>query len=390
MKKYTVGIVVSHPIQYQVPLYRYLEEHSFIKPVVMFLTNHGIKESFDPGFSMTLQYDIPLLDGYEYKFLKNISPKPNPSMFTGAFNPGIVNNISGKYIDLAICHGWNSMSMIMAILTANVKHIPYMLRGEARPDPISMSTNKKVLKHMLLEPLITRASACLSIGKENSDFYRGYGVADSKIFEAPYSVDTIRFETFGRVGRDLRSNYLRKLNLNPELPTVMFASKMHPRKNPIDLIYAVDKMDSKPNLIFIGDGQLMDQVKQLALKRPWIGILGFINQVEIPVWLGVADILVLPSSHEPWGLIVNEAMSAGCIPIVSDSVGCRKDLVTEDIGEIFPTGNIDELALAIGRVIRQGIDKLRRQKSIEKSAEYSIAATSKGIEAAVEFIIQDY
>jgi glycosyltransferase involved in cell wall biosynthesis len=78
---------------------------------------------------------------------------------------------------------------------------------------------------------------------------------------------------------------------------------------------------------------------------------GFRNQSELPRFFQLADVFVLPSRHEPWGLIVNEVMAAGCPAIVSTDVGCHADLITDGIeGCVFPVGNIAALADALHRV----------------------------------------
>ena len=76
--------------------------------------------------------------------------------------------------------------------------------------------------------------------------------------------------------------------------------------------------------------------------------LGFVNQAELPGWYGCGDILALPSGREPWGLVVNEGMACGLIPVVSDAVGCAADLV-RGVGEIFPAGDVAALAAALAR-----------------------------------------
>ena len=78
---------------------------------------------------------------------------------------------------------------------------------------------------------------------------------------------------------------------------------------------------------------------------------GFRNQSELPRFFQLADVFVLPSRHEPWGLIVNEAMASGCPVIVSTDVGCHADLVTDGVeGCVFPVGDIPALTQALHRV----------------------------------------
>jgi glycosyltransferase involved in cell wall biosynthesis len=388
MNTYRLGIFVSHPIQYQVPLYRCLEKSNELEVSVIFLTDHGVKKTYDPEFGISIQYDIPLLEGYNYKLLRNISPVPSPSSPFGAINPNLITNISSSSFDVVLFHGWSNVSLMAGISIATSKRIPFMIRGDTRPDNAGMSHRKRRLKHLILEPIIGRASACLAIGRLNQQFYLDYGAKPSQIFSAPYSVETDRFEEFGAMGRESKHHFLKSLNLDSETPTVLFAAKLQPWKRPLDLVYAIDNMVHKPNLIFIGNGPLMTQLKSLSSSRPWIRLLGFINQSEIAKWYGVADILVLPSIHEQWGLTVNEAMSAGCIPIVSDSVGCKDDLVTEEYGEVFQTGNINELASAIENAISKRMTDEQRKRCVEKSREYGIGATAKGIKTAVNWIME--
>ncbi len=386
MKISKLGIVVTHPIQYQAPLYRYLEAHSSIKPFVLFLTRHGVDESFDPGFGRSVKYDIPLLEGYDYKFLRNISPKKSPSTIIGAINPSLISEIRKHSFDAVLFHGWYSISNWLGFTTSRLSHIPYILRGETKPDQNEKTSPKLVLKHKAISPIVRNAAACLAIGSLNHQFYIDYGVPPSNIFKAPYSIDTDRFEQAGNKGRKERTERLLSIGLNPELPTIIYAAKLQPWKRPIDLIKAVDQLDYSVNLIIIGDGVLTSEITELAYDRQWMKVLGFVNQSEIGEWFGVADIFVLPSEHEPWGLVVNEAMSAGAIPIVSDKAGCGPDLVTTDTGYRYETGNIGALAMAIKNAIADGTNADKRFLCQLKSREYSISATANGIELAMTYI----
>ncbi len=76
MTRARLGIVVTHPIQYQVPLFRYLASQSSVDPLVFFLSEHGLSESFDHGFGRAVQFDVSLLGGYEHRIVPNRSPRP--------------------------------------------------------------------------------------------------------------------------------------------------------------------------------------------------------------------------------------------------------------------------------------------------------------------------
>jgi glycosyltransferase involved in cell wall biosynthesis len=72
----------------------------------------------------------------------------------------------------------------------------------------------------------------------------------------------------------------------------------------------------------------------------------------LPRFFDLATVFVLPSRHEPWGLIVNEVMNAGRAVIVSDEVGCQPDLIEDGVeGCVFPAGDVGALTDALRRVL---------------------------------------
>lgn len=383
MTRRRLGIVVSHPIQYQAPLFRYLATQTSIEPHVFFLTDHGVDLSYDPGFGRPVQYDVPLLEGFEHEFIRNWSPRPSPSTPMGAINPGLPLAIRRASIDALLVHGWSNPSAWLACLSAAASGTPYLIRGEAQPDAPAMPKAKLYVKHALVGPLVCHAGACLAIGSRNRAFYREYGVASDRIFDAPYSVDTDRFSEAGDRGRLQRTERLSGLGLDPARPVVLFAAKLQSWKRPLDIVDALDQLDGGASLVVIGDGPLRAEVEARAAQRPWMRTLGFVNQAEIAEWYGIADLFVLPSDREPWGLAVNEAMAAGAIPIVSDAVGCGDDLVTPDVGWIFEVGNIKALAHALEAGCAVAGSSERRSVSRERSHQWGLGATARGIDAAV-------
>jgi glycosyltransferase involved in cell wall biosynthesis len=388
MSRARLGIVVTHPIQYQVPLFRHLAARSSVEPLVFFLSEHGLAESFDPGFGRAVKYDVPLLGGYEHRMVRNRSPRPTVGTSWGVVNPSLPALIRRSHVDALLVHGYNHISHWLAYATAARAGIPYLLRGDSRPDQGAMHGGKMMAKRALIQPLVRKAGACLAVGEENHKFYSSYGAPADRIFFAPYSIDTDRFSMAGAVGRARRTSTLESLGLRPERPLVLFAAKLQPRKRPVDLVMAMDRLEDPANLVVIGDGPLRPDLEKLTCRRPWMRMLGFVNQREIAEWYGAADLFVLPSDREPWGLAVNEAMAAGAVPLVSDNVGCAPDLVTRDVGWVYATGDIGALARAIEEGSRPGVLTERRAAARRRSAEYGIAATACGIETAVAAVLE--
>src|SRR6202012_393370 len=125
-----------------------------------------------------------------------------------------------------------------------------------------------------------------------------------------------------------------------------------------------------------GDGEERARLESRAqeisqhLTLEGIRFLGFRNQSELPAFFALADVFVLPSRHEPWGLIVNEAMASGCAVIVSDEVGAHADLVTDGVEAcVFPVGDIDALTSALLRVLSSP----EQTRSMREAAKARIA-----------------
>lgn len=79
-----LAIISSHPIQYNAPLFKLLTQRGNLSVKVFYTWGkQSIEPKYDPGFGKTIQWDIPLLDGYNYEFLENISKAPGSSHFNG-------------------------------------------------------------------------------------------------------------------------------------------------------------------------------------------------------------------------------------------------------------------------------------------------------------------
>src|SRR5262249_27029363 len=154
------------------------------------------------------------------------------------------------------------------------------------------------------------------------------GITADRIGHMPYCVDNGYFRA--RAGGADKIRLRTELGLNDGRPVILFASKLIARKHGDDLLHAYARLaDPKPHLLFVGDGEQRAGWTHLAQSHGLSAarFLGFRNQTELPAFYALADIFVLPSVDETWGLVVNEAMNAGCAIVVSDRVGSGADLV---------------------------------------------------------------
>jgi hypothetical protein len=126
MKKF--AIFISHPIQYQIPLYQKLSKK--IDLIVYYYSKFGAEKYFDPQFKKEFKWDINLLQGYNYKFLKNYSFKPGFHFF-GFINFGIFKEIFKNKFYAVLINSWSYLSDWLVILACLISKTKLLLRVES-------------------------------------------------------------------------------------------------------------------------------------------------------------------------------------------------------------------------------------------------------------------
>jgi glycosyltransferase involved in cell wall biosynthesis len=363
-----MGVLATHAIQYQAPLYQDLARRTVVDLEVAFLSQSGAHAYHDQGFGITVEWDIDLLSGYEWIILEHERLTEKVSL------PLKLAKWVSKQ-DVVVLHGHSDPRMLLAAAICRIARVPYILRGEAHAETTAKGW-RRLARHTLAWFSVSGASAALPIGQLNSAFYDRYKRIPH--FWAPYSVDNNRFRSLSNLARADRRDRLSSLGLDPNRPTVIFSGKLTRRKRPLDAIRAIENCGDELNLVLVGDGPLRDEVRGFEARLP-VRCTGFVNQANLPRWYASGDVLVLPSESEPWGLVVNEAMACGLVPVVSTSVGCAPDLV-DGVGEIVPVGDIDQLSQALLRAAQDSPG--RRDMIRERVNSYAITETARGYERA--------
>lgn len=347
-----LGVFVTHPIQYQVPWFQALAREPGVALTVHFcMLPNGRQQGV--GFGEAFRWDIPLLEGYEYRVLRNRARRPSVSRFWGCHTPEIGALVARGALDALIIHGWHTRSCLQALAACKRAGVPCIVRGE------SNLIRKRTWVHRLVHRwLLRRYAAFLSVGRSNYAFYRANGVPEAIIFPGPYCVDNARFGDSAATARPRRRELRKRWGIEAKAFVFLFCGKLAPKKRPVDLIQALgrlgraDRLPTRQHLLVVGDGVLRARCEREAAELGLAAsFAGFLNQSHLPEAYAVSDALVLPSDNgETWGLVVNEAMATGVAAIVSDQVGCQEDLVTPGVtGDVFACGDIDGLARLLER-----------------------------------------
>lgn len=363
-----LGVIAYHPIQYHAPLHQLLAKRGNVDLDVLFLSDTGIHPAVDPGFGVPVAWDIDLLSGYSHQFLARAGSPANIVKKTKALARWLPSH------DAVVINGYSSPWMLLTMAFCRMRGIPYLLRASSHP--LGQSSGIRRYLRRMGTRLVVAGSACgLAMGQLNQEFYRQSHAR--RVTFAPNSVDNERFACPPQIGR---SDLLAQWGLKNSKPVIAFCGKLIPRKRPQDLAAAVKLLPFDVITLFVGDGPLADSIRA-SLVTGGGAVTGFVNQSDLPSYYHAADILVLPSENETWGLVVNEAMACGTLPVVSDRVGCAPDLAA-DVGEVFACGNVPALTEALHRAVKR-LDDPHTHGRIRRQVErYSLARTAAGYEQA--------
>ncbi len=358
-----LAYLVSHPIQYQAPLLRRIAREPGIDLTVFFGSDFSVKGYQDQGFGVAVKWDVPLLDGYKHEFLPSLRDTGTEGVFT-PISHGLISRLMGRNgkprFDALWVHGYATINQMYGILAANTLGIPVLLRSDSSLRDRPRGGLKLALKTLFFQLLRRLVDGVLVSGTWNMEYWRHYMGSGFPLFLLPYAVDNAWFQARSLEAKASRAALLAELDMQPGRPVILFASKMQTRKHANDLIEAYTRLapapglEPEPYLLLVGDGEERPalEAQAAATGLSSIRFCGFRNQSELPRFFDLATVFVLPARHEPWGLIVNEVMNAGCPIIVTDDVGCYPDLVTDGVeGFIYPARDVAALTGALRRIL---------------------------------------
>jgi len=388
-----LAIVTTHPVQYHAPWFRALARQPELDLTVFYCHRATPEQQAAAGFGVPFDWDVPLLDGYCYRFLKNVAPSTYSGSFRGLDTPEIREITAGRQFDAILVNGWHYKSAWQAIVSCWRNRIPLMLRGDSHLHT-QRSLLKRYLKYPVYKGFIPRADACLAAGTWSREYFLYYGARPEDIFPVPHAIDEQWFAAELKRWLPLRAELRRHWTVEPGAMVALFAGKFIEKKRPLDFVRAVAEAKRRGALVaglMVGDGALRAQCEALTAETGApIRFAGFLNQSQMVSAYVAADVLVLPSDgRETWGLVVNEAMACGRPAIVSDAVGCGPDLLLAGkTGDRFPLGNVEALAdLLVSYVERPEMCRAMAQAARERLAAFSLDAAVQGIMRAVEAIV---
>jgi glycosyltransferase involved in cell wall biosynthesis len=387
-----LAIVSSHPIQYHAPLFRALT--GLVDLHVYFAHRATGDDQARAGFDVGFDWDTDLTVGYRHSFLRNVSRRPGIIHFDDCDTPDVSNALATDQPDVVLVFGWHFKSFLQAASAARALDIPVMVRTDSHldaPRPVA----RRVMKSIIYPLFLRRFDVFLPTGTRAAAYLRHYGVPLSRIHIVPCCIDVDAFRSGARQARDRREQIRAELGVGDNELVLLFVGKLIDLKRVGDLLDAAGALvraGRAVRVVLVGTGPLETRLQQQAsdLLIP-ATFAGFINQSLLPKFYVAADLLVLPSESESWGLVVNEAFACGLPAIVSDRVGCAPDMICHNLtGRVIPVGGCGGLATAIQEfgakahnpAVIEGLAEITARYSPQRSAEALVAAAETNLRGA--------
>lgn len=346
--------MTSHPIQYNAPLFRKLASSGQLAVKVFYTWGEQVlQKKYDPGFGKVIDWDIPLLEGYEYSFVKNVSTQPGTHHFRGMINPTLIDEIGQWKADSILVYGWNFHSHLACLRHFHGK-TDVLFRGDStllndRPGV------RKLMRRIFLRWVYSHVDYALYVGTNNKDYYLRHGLKERQLIPALHAIDNDRFAGDDKALSREAGLWRNRLGIADDELTVLFAGKLDEQKNPFLILQLAELLkDEKIRFLFVGNGVAENELKRKAAGNPRVLFLDFQNQANMPLVYRLGDVFIFPSrGPETWGLAVNEAMACGRPVMVSLGAGCAPDLVEEGKnGIVFRSDDSRKCSQFIGELSR--------------------------------------
>lgn len=316
-----------------------------------------------PGVELDVYYcyakgdDRPWEINWPWKFQGEVLPGwPLLGDHNGYWNPGILRRLRAKRYDAILLGGYNHLTMLAAAWWAQRRGIPYLLMCESF-EALRRPRWRRLIKIPLVRWVVGGAWGILPTGRLARDYLVRFGGREDRCVFCPNVPDVVWFRQQAKNLAGSRAALRAKLGLD-DAPAVIFVGRLIRKKGVDILLSAAARVHAKLPIwvLVVGDGperaSLKRQAEELGIGSR-VRFAGFVQPNSLPEVYAAADLFVLPSRSEPWGVVVLEALASGLPVVVTELVGCHPDVVTSpEIGRVVPPEDPQALADAMEAFLR--------------------------------------
>jgi glycosyltransferase involved in cell wall biosynthesis len=304
-----------------------------------------------------------------------------------------IRYIRDNRVQAVIINGYRFISYLRLMSYCHRHQLPFFVNNDSniRSEP-PLKPHAALAKRMLYSWWLSRASGVFPMGALGDQFFLKYGADPKRLYRVPCWPN---FEAYAKVDKDRLERFRQQYRLNSRRRYLVYSGRLVPQKRVdllIDAFAAIAHERPDWDLLVVGDGVLRDELHDRVpeLLRQRVTWTGFLDGDGPPLAYHAGDVLVLPSDHEPWALVIQEAMAAGLVVISSDVAGAAYELIEDKrSGRVFPAGSLEQLKGAILDVTsRDNLNAYKRQSmaaladwttNVDPVAEIRRALTDVGV-----------
>jgi Glycosyltransferase len=259
----------------------------------------------------------------------------------------IKKQLNKKQFDMVFLYDYSTLKSVYYLLVCRFRKIPYIINCDGAF--ISKSRIKKRIKTCYIK----NAAGCLASGKIAAEYFKYYGADDNKIYYHPFTALHAKEIADTVIPLQEKQNLRKSLGLD-EKKTVITVTRFITRKRVDVLIKAWSKIQQEYQLIIVGSGDLEQEYKNLVkeLELHNVNFTGYLNKKEVMQYMRASDLFVLPTDYDPWGLVVNEALSCGLPVVTTEGCIAGLELIQNGInGYLVPVHDSEALYLIMEKVL---------------------------------------
>ena len=278
----------------------------------------------------------------------------------------VVDWLKKPWDEIVLC-GYSSPTVMLAMLYLRRKKIPFWLEVDG-----GLIREDSRLQYRLKKMLVGAASGWLSTGKATTDYLVHYGARRESVREYPFSslweADILKEP----VSRERKLEFRRELGMEEKKVILSIGQFIH-RKGFDVLMKAAVHLGSDTGIYIVGGEPTQEYLqlcRELGLKN--IHFEGFKKKDVLVKYYQAADLFVLPTREDIWGLVVNEAMAFGLPVITTDRCVAGLELVEDGVtGYIVHVGDADALAEKMNKTLAGNCEAMGAA-ALEKVRPYTI------------------
>jgi glycosyltransferase involved in cell wall biosynthesis len=352
-KSIRLAVIVSHPVQHFAPWHRELARRGDVDLRVFFCCDWGVKAYRDEEFGTTVQWDVPLTDGYAHEFLP-LRARPTALNFRSVDNPGVGDALARFDPHVVKVFGYAYATNWRVAAWARTHRRAVMLYSDSNA-AARRALWKRAAKEVVVRGFYALVDGALVVGDNNRAYHRRYGLPDERLFPAMLPIDRARLLATAGDCAAARREVRAQHGIDPEAFVVLLSGKYSARKRPMDLVraaHAAAEQGAPIWALLVGEGA--ERAAMEAYLREHrvrnVTLTGFVNQAQIGRYYAAADVLAMVSDADPHPLAITEAAAFGLPCVVADRVGCVGPTDTARPGVnalVVPTGDTTKLIDAV-------------------------------------------